>query len=243
MAKSTNLKQFIANVKVGGLMKSSRYSILMTPPTSLIKYNTDLRKILLFCSAVSIPGVNLATTQIRTFGEVRETPYDRIFDNVNMTFYVDQDMRVKEYFDNWMNSIQDTETRTFEYYNNYITTILIYVEDARDDSRYLVQLEECYPKQINPIQLSYDNKDTMKLEVSMNYKYWRHYKLAASKGAEPGAWDSVFKLPTLNDREIGDYFGTFGANDDPTSGTYGQYGLPQEIRDTFTGITDNINLF
>lgn len=237
MAKSSKLKEFIANVKVGGLMKSSRYSILMTPPTSLLKTNPDLRKVLLFCSAVSMPGVNLATAQNRTFGEVRETPYDRIFDNVNMTFYVDQDMRVKEFFDSWVNSIQDTDTRTFEYYNNYITTILIYVEDARDDARYLVELKECYPKQLNPIQLGYDNKDVMKMEVSMNYKYWKYYKLAASNRPEPGAWDSVFKLPTLNDREIGDYFGA-NQGDIPEN-----FGLSEEIRGTFTGITDKINLF
>lgn len=236
MAKSSKLKDFIANVKTGGLMKSSRYTVIMAPPQSILKNNTDLRKVLLFCSGVSLPGVSLTTAQLRTFGEVREAPYDRLFDNVNMTFYVDQDMQVKNFFDNWMGSIQNTETRTFEYYNNYITTIYIQVEDARDDSRYMVQLEECYPKQINPIQLGYENKDVMKLEVSMNYKYWRHYKLAASTAREPGAWDSVFKLPTLNNREIGDYFGR-------NEGDFPNFGLSEEIRGTFTGITDSINLF
>lgn len=235
MPKNTKLREFIANVKTGGLMKSSRYTIMMAPPKTLLRNNNDLRKVLLFCSAVSLPGVNLATAQLRTFGEVREAPYDRIFDNVNMTFYVDQDMKVKNFFDEWVNSIQDTETRTFEYYNNYITNIYIQVEDARDDSRYMVELQECYPKQISPIQLSYENKEVMKLEVSMNFKYWRNELKAPSKGKEPGAWDSIFKLPTINNREIGDYF---GAN---------QGVLPNETQPEsqgiFTGITNRLNLF
>lgn len=122
MAKSTKLKEFIANVKTGGLMKTSRYSVLLQTPASIQgKQKADIRKILLFCSDIQLPGLNITTAQNRTFGEVREAPYDRIYDNVNLTFYVDQNMDVKEYFDAWINSIQRPDTRTFEYYKNYIT--------------------------------------------------------------------------------------------------------------------------
>jgi hypothetical protein len=207
MATQSKLKQFIANVKTGGLMRSARYSVMMTPPNSIraLSKTDDHRKILLFCSDVNLPGLNISTAQVRTFGEVREAPYEKIYDNCNMTFYVDQAMEVKNYFDNWIHSIQNNETRTFEYYKNYITDLKVQVEDQRDDSRYMITMYECYPKSIAPIQLGYDNKEVMKLQVSMNYKYWRYDKIPASTKAEPGAWDSVFKLPTLNNRELSDY--------------------------------------
>lgn len=212
MAKSSKLKEFIANVKTGGLMRTSRYSVLMSKPASMGKSGiSDVRKLLLFCSDIQLPGLNIITTQNRTFGELREIPYDKSYDNVNMTFYVDQNMDIKEYFDIWVNSIQNPVTKTFEYYKNYITKIEIYVEDARDDSRYLVTLNEAYPKTLSPIQLGYDNKEVMKLQVSMNYKNWSYRKLAASTKKEPGAWDSIFKLPTINNNEIGDYFGNNSA--------------------------------
>ena len=33
-------------------------------------------------------------------------------------------------------------------------------------------LYECYPKSINSIQLDYSAKDVMKINVTMQYKYW-----------------------------------------------------------------------
>jgi hypothetical protein len=235
MAKSTKLKEFIANVKNGGLMKASRYSVLMSTPASISgKQKNDIRKILLFCSDANLPGLNISTAQNRTFGEVREAPYDRIYDNVNMTFYVDQNMDVKEYFDDWINSIQNPNTRFFEYYKNYITEMYIQIEDARDDSRYLVILHECYPKSLSPIQIGYDNKENMKLQVSMNYKSWSHFKIPASTKAEPGAWDSLFKLPTINNREIGDYFGNF-------SGYQSNANQLPEVQNYSTGLTNRLS--
>ena len=86
---NTKLKEFISNVKTDGLMRSSRYTVVMTAPISMgTSEINNLRQILLFCSEASIPGVNIATTPIKTFGELRETPYDKIFDNVKISTYI-----------------------------------------------------------------------------------------------------------------------------------------------------------
>jgi hypothetical protein len=231
---NTKLKEFISNVKTDGLMRSSRYTVVMAAPISMGASETNnLRQILLFCSEASIPGVNIATTPIKTFGELRETPYDKIFDNVNLTFYVDQNMHVKYFFDSWVNSIQNPQTRTFEYYNKYITDIFIQVEDPRDDSRYLVILRECYQKLISPISIGYENKEIMKLQVSMNYKYWENYKIPADPNKKTlSALDSIFKLPTLNNKELGSYLSDFSA--------FQTNALP-EVQNFITGVTDRFS--
>jgi hypothetical protein len=193
----------------------------------------NLRQILLFCSEASMPGINIATAPVKSFGEVRETPYDKIFDNVNLTFYVDQNMHVKYFFDSWVNSIQNPQTRTFEYYKNYITDIYIQVEDSRDDSRYLVILKECYPKSISPISIGYENKEIMKMQVSMNYKYWENYKIPADPNRKNlSALDSIFKLPTINNRELGSYLTDFS--------NFQSNALP-EVQNFITGVTDRIS--
>lgn len=206
---TTKLREFISNIRTGGLMKSSRYSVFMGVPLGMNGQISDLRKLLLFCSEAQLPGVNLSTAQIRTYGEFREAPYEKLFDNVNLTFYVDQAMEVKTFFDNWMNLIQG-KNRTFEYYDNYVTDLYIYVEDARDDSRYAVHLYECYPKSINPVTVNYDNKSEMKLQVSMNYKYWESYPIAASSKPQSGPWDFLSKLPTINNVPAADFISDFG---------------------------------
>ena len=169
-----SLNQFIASIKSEGLMRNSRFAVTFNSPRSMQGGGaaTDLRKILLYCDNVNLPGMTLETTQAKTFGEYREMPFNKLFDNINMSFYVDNSMHVKRMFDSWMGAIQNPQTRTFNYYKDYTTDITIQVFDIADKSRYEVMLYQCYPKTINPITLDYADKEVMKMTVSMNYKYW-----------------------------------------------------------------------
>jgi hypothetical protein len=117
--------------------------------------------------------MTIETTSAKTFGEVREMPYQKQYDNINMGFYVDNNMSVKLLFDAWMNAIQNPVSRTFNYYKDYTTDITIIVYDIANKSRYAVTLFQAYPKTLNAVQMDYGNKEVMKLSVSMNYKYWQ----------------------------------------------------------------------
>ena len=182
------LNEFIAQIKQTGLSRSNRYSVIMNPPMSLMTGQNafaqsfpDLRQLLMFCDQVQLPGLNLSTTQNRSFGEFREVPYEKLYGDLSMQFYVDTDLNVKTFFDTWMAAVQDPYTRTFSYYNDYITDITIVVEDLEDQMTYGVTLYECYPKTISPIQMDYSSKDIMKLQVSMNYKYWLPENMSKSQ--------------------------------------------------------------
>jgi len=171
----STLNDFIASVAAEGLMVSSKFSVDIGVPliiTSKNLYVGDLRKVQLYCDNVTLPGMSISTTQARTFGEIREMPHERLFDNVTMNFYVDNGMHTKLFFDTWIQSIQDPFTRKFNYYKEYISDISINVFDAASNQRYIVTLYECYPKSISPITMDYSSKEVMKLQVSMNYKYW-----------------------------------------------------------------------
>jgi len=164
------IEQFIANIKTGGLSRSNRYTVSFVPPVTLNSIN--LENIMLLCDQATLPGVSYSTTQIRTFGEFRETPYEKLFDNASFSFYVDKELYVKYMFDQWINSIQDPDTRKFNYYDSYTTDLSIDVQDLLNRTRYTLTMFECYPKAINSIQLDYAAKDIMKINVTMQYKNW-----------------------------------------------------------------------
>lgn len=173
------LNEFISQVKTNGLSRTNRYSVIMNPPMSLMTGQNafsrsfpDIRQTLMFCDQIQLPGLNLSTAQNRSFGEFREVPYEKLFGDLNMQFYVDTDLHVKSFFDSWMGAIQNPYTRSFSYYNDYTTDMTIVVEDLEDEMTYGVNLYECYPKAISPIQLDYASKDVMKLQITMQYKYW-----------------------------------------------------------------------
>ena len=164
------LNNFISQVKQGALARNNRYAVLFDTPKRINP--TNLRTVLLFCDQIQLPGVNYSTVQNRTFGEFRETPYEKLYDNLTMSFYVDNDMKVKGLFDDWIGVIQDPEKRTFSYYDDYISKMTIEIQDLQNNTRYEMTLWECYPKNIGSIQLDYANKEVMKMQVTMQYKYW-----------------------------------------------------------------------
>ena len=189
------LDQFIAGVK-SGMARTNRFKVAFSMPKCLtngyttVAPDTDLRKILLFCDQVQIPGVNFSTIQSRTFGEFRDVPYEKLYDAVNLSFYIDKDLMVKSFFDSWISGIQDKYTRTFNYYNEYITDVTIEVLDMVDKSVYIIDLHEAYPKTVGSVQLDQASKDIMKLNVTMQYKYFRAFKTTSdgirdSFNAEP----------------------------------------------------------
>jgi hypothetical protein len=186
-------------------------------------YNTNqYRKMMLFCEAVQLPGLNVNTTPIRTFGEVREMPYEMNYDPITLSFYVDGNMVIKGIFDEWILSVHNINTRNFNYYNNYTADVVkIFVEDLTNRPKYIVGLYEVYPKTVSAVQMGYDQKDVMKLSVSFAYKYWRSetlnraeptptvmsqkLDLVRAPNTSPAAYGGVNTYVDKNGRIIFDY--------------------------------------
>ena len=85
----STLNQFVSAIKSNGLMQTNRFTIEFSLPITLRESKTgfnftgDMRKVLLYCDAVNLPGMTIATQQARIYGELREMPYDRLFENIN----------------------------------------------------------------------------------------------------------------------------------------------------------------
>ena len=179
----SSLNNFIANIKTEGLAKSNRFVAKISIPGVLngtFQSNT-LRKLELYCEAVQLPGMSVSTQQARTFGEFREMPYERLYENVSLTFLIDNSFDIKMFFDTWINSIQNPETRSFAFYNDYISDIEINVLNSVNEAKYYTTLYECYPKSISAIQLDYNSKDIIKFQVSINYRYWKSGTFGSSQ--------------------------------------------------------------
>lgn len=202
----SKLQDFISTVKQTGLMRTARYTVIIP-----FGENSDL--VSMYCDQVQLPGMNYNTTAIATYGEAREVPYGRMFDSLTLSFYVDNEMKVKRYFDNWMAQVQNPLNRTFNYYNDYVKKVQVIVEDVESMGKYAVNLYECYPKTIGSIQLDYASKDVMKLNITLAYKYWQ------TPESEEIYTDQVQSTNLLT------------------------YALPvrQEFQGVYTGLTDGVN--
>jgi hypothetical protein len=170
---SNKLEEFISHVKTG-MAKTTHFEVLVARPSSLMiePLNSNIRKIFLFCEQAQLPGMSYETNQVRSYGEVKEVVYSKLYEHINLSFYVDAGFLVKDFFNSWMNVIQDPKTRDFNYPTTYLApTVEIIVQDAQDMGRYKCTLYNAFPKSISAVQLDSNNKDIMKLQVSLSYQY------------------------------------------------------------------------
>ena len=177
------LNEFISKVKNTGLAKTNRYRVTIATPSLMTGFMNSGRLITLFCESTSLPGLIIRTTEQRIMGEMREFPYIKQYDNIALSFYIDNNFEVKGFFDNWLNSVSNTQNKITSYYKDYIApTVLIEVLPMDSEvSTYSITLHEAYPKGISPIQLSADSRDIAKIGVSLNYKYYTTSHVASTK--------------------------------------------------------------
>lgn len=169
-----SITNFISAVKTNGIARVNRYEAIVPFP-SYTASATTAQIATLFCDAVTLPGVNLATVPQKQFGEIREFPYEKMFDTVQLSFYVDTAMNIRTAFDKWMAMIVDPFTRTIGYYRDYTRNMDIHVRTIDDRNAFTIRLFEVYPKTVQSIQLDASSRDIMKMQVTMQYKYWMSY--------------------------------------------------------------------
>jgi hypothetical protein len=188
-----SLQSFISEVRKG-MSRTNRYEVIIPFP------NTDRngsRLASLFCEATNLPGMNIATTPARVFGEMRQMPYERMFDPVNLSFYIDSNMEVKAAFERWIQLIFNQTNRSIGYYDEYIRDVQIIVKNVDDSISSILTLYEAFPKSIQTIQLSAESREVMKMQVQLEYKYWTS---SLSRGVNSSPQNYTTSLGRLQDR-------------------------------------------
>ncbi len=152
-----------------------------------IDYN-QISDIELLCSETSLPGTSLATQESQNdfHGVTEQMVHRRIYDDtLNLTFYVDRDYRVIEFFDSWIDFIvgQGTSNNTFsanEYSGNYVHYRMSYPSTYKENI-HIVKFEKefgtsmkysfinAFPKSITSMPVSYEQSQLLKCNVSFSY--------------------------------------------------------------------------
>lgn len=162
-----SLEEFRSHLKTIGFAKSSNFLVEFYK-----QYGASNPNISMLVDAVVFPGLNIMTAEYRTFGEIRESPYGISYQPVNLSIILDNVASAKSYFDDWSNEVFNRDYRTTGYYNDFIRDVAITMHDINGKAIYRVVLKEAYPKMVGDISMDYANKDIVRLNVSLAFKYW-----------------------------------------------------------------------
>ena len=193
--KISEFKPLLTNVA-----QTSHYQVFfdgLSPDlfTFLGQKNVDRRFITensgLLCSAASIPGSALATSDIfGNFTGVQEKfAHTRIFSEMSLEFYVDKNYKMIKFFEHWMNYISSgSEKRRITSFSKASPGYFYRMRYPKGNSGYkcdktkIVKFNVDYRKEIEytfigmfPINLAstpvqYGNSDVLKVNCTFNYE-------------------------------------------------------------------------
>lgn len=161
----------------GDLARPNRFEVDVPIPLTLLAYVKTNRNLKYRCENANLPGRTLATIEQKTYGPVEKFPYQNTYNDIDLTFIVDDDMSQKVFFDAWMNFINPLYNNNFRYKSDYATDLTITQYDVTNQPSYSVNLYEAFPIAINQMDLDWSNDGYHKLSVTFAYTYWKNNSL------------------------------------------------------------------
>ena len=174
-----SIDEFMARVDgLGGPVKRNKFSVEVTPPTSM-RSSVTADTINFLAKTVSFPAKSLATTDYRYGGKYSLlVPYETTYEPVAITMMNTGNHAPRIFWNDWFNHIQDMSNYNMAYYTNYVGTVTLnqYLDEAEsinpEHPSYSVTLFEAYPKGMSAIEVGWENAELQDFEIDMQYSWW-----------------------------------------------------------------------
>ena len=163
--------------EMGGLSRRWKYSVSITPPTSMSS-SVGAGKIDFLALTAVMPGKAFTTTEQRIYGINKTVPYETGYDPILLTMLNPTDWSTRKFWDEWLDHIQNPGSKNMRYYKSMIGQVEIshYDDETTEvnssNARYSVILNEAWPERISPYALGWENTDLGNFEISIRYKQW-----------------------------------------------------------------------
>jgi hypothetical protein len=186
---ATNINDIVNSFNTD-LARPNRFDVIIVPPPALQNNITEsavdnfgnvtaarptnvYTDLLAYrCEIAQLPGRNLSTVEQKIYGPSEKFPHHVTYNDIDMTFIVDGDMREKYFFDAWLDYINPTNSFNIAYKETYCTDIKVIQYDISNRKSYSVTLVDAYPISVNQLDLDWSNDGVHKLSVTFAYTYW-----------------------------------------------------------------------
>ena len=166
-----SISEFVANLQKNGLARTNRFLVTVTPPSAL--QNSEIMRQLQFqCEAAAIPGITIETQDYRSYDMPAKIPGQKTLENLDLTFRVDRQFKVLQFFKQWTDKIYDPNTGDVAYFDEIKGKVEVQLMGQDGYSVLKVTADEAYPVSVHQITLDWGNDgEYAKLQVSFAFRY------------------------------------------------------------------------
>lgn len=174
-----NINDFKASFQTD-LARPNKFEVNIPVPLTLIPYVSNAKNLIYRCENANLPGRTFATLEQKIGSNpIEKYPYQTTYNDLDLTFIVDDDMNQKVFFDAWLNFINPTYNYNFRYKGDYSTAITINQYDVTNEISYSINLYDAYPVSMNQMDLDWSSDGYHKINVTFAYTYWTNNSLQA----------------------------------------------------------------
>ena len=170
---ANNLATAVATLHAeNGYAVPNRFEVIILAP--LPNYAKQ-RDVSLRCESVLLPGRNLNTlTDGNPYGPTREVVDGVTYaEDIAMTFQASSGLDERVFFEEWQELAFNKQTWNVGYYNDYVSTVEIYMLNRQDERRYGIKLIEAFPKTIAGTDLTQaTSSEIIRTSVTFSFRYW-----------------------------------------------------------------------
>jgi hypothetical protein len=160
--------------------RPSKFLVDIPVPLTLLPYIKSARGLSMRCEQAQLPGRTFATAEQKIGSNpIEKFPYETTYNDIDLTFIVDDDMSQKVFFDAWMNYINPTFNYNYRYKSDYASIITISQYDVMNEISYSCSLYDAFPISMNQLDLDWSSEGYHKLSVTFAYTYWKNNSLQA----------------------------------------------------------------
>lgn len=183
------------NSVYGGPAKSCRFAVRIMPARYhyTMGYGDFLKQFVYLCEAAEMPGRGFVNADVRYYGPNQKLPVKTQYEDTTLTFICRSESYERQFFDDWMESINPTNSFDFNYRKDYETTVEImqFAEygvqpqigpnlgtasssTARyPKETYRITLFNAFPLLINPQPMTWADDQMQRLAVTFTYHKWK----------------------------------------------------------------------
>lgn len=163
------------------LARPNRFEVLITPP--LVFDGADINLLAYRCEVAQLPGRHLSTIEQKSYGPFEKFPFHTSYGDIDLTFILDGDMGIKNFFDAWVDYINPVDNNNVSYKDSYTTDIVINQYDVSNEKTYSVTLVNAFPMNVNQLDLDWSSDGHHKLTVTFAYTYWFNSQFQNGNGS------------------------------------------------------------
>lgn len=170
-----NVNKFRASFGSSEPFKASAYEVIIPslPEELRSKGLIDIRNIKYRCSKATLPTKSAGTTELKTYGPIRQIAYGSVHEDVTLTFILSDNLKERELFLAWLELIYTDSKGDVAYYDSYKSTVLINTYNKNGGKSSECTLIEAYPKAVGEVTLDWEDKNSIStIDVTFVYRYF-----------------------------------------------------------------------